>query len=470
MEISERRVLFVSPVQPIGGCSANVYSWDKQVARVRVAMSFLNHPGLCFLRANVPCEILEYPTARAFEAALANPPDVLGISFYINETEVALQMAAAARRAGVREIWAGNYGAYSPQVARSFDRVITGWAESAVAQALGLPAIPQQELRHPEMYGAIGTNIWSTMILSGLLFTSRGCPWTCQFCQTPGFYGKPAQVPLETIEKILWTYRRQGISGINILDENFGTFPAHSREVAALLHRYRMRWIALTRVDTLLKNFDFWAAHGLFGAHLGIESLNQRSLTGAAKRIDHLDSIRLLKRMAQLNMFVQAFYILGFEQDTVESIREDVRHLAELDIDVVQVQVLTPYPQTAQRSSIEKQYGISDRNLSRYNSRHLVWNHPNIKPAEMRELQRWANARLSSSRRSLRTLAKFAIFCGRQGANLDGARLLAQGAWGRARPLHAAFAHRLASARRWARVGWYPYEEVSDDVALSATL
>lgn len=44
---------------------------------------------------------------------------------------------------------------------------------------------------HPEMYGVIGTNVFPKMLFSGLLFTSGACPWTCTFCQTPEFYGKP---------------------------------------------------------------------------------------------------------------------------------------------------------------------------------------------------------------------------------------------------------------------------------------
>ncbi len=264
-----RRALFTSPVQPIGGCSPNVFCWDKPSGWPRIVIAFLNHPGLSFLKVNVPCEILEYPSQQQFTAALANPPDILGISFYINETEIALRMAAQARRAGVREVWAGNFGAHSPQVQGAFDRVFRGWGESSVAEALGLPAIKPDQLEHPEMYTAFGTNLYHQMFLSGILFTARGCPWTCNFCQTPSFYGGARPIPLETIERVLWTYRERGVSSINILDESFGTFPAHAREVVGLLHRYGMRWIALTRVDTLLRNFDDWSAQGLFGAISG---------------------------------------------------------------------------------------------------------------------------------------------------------------------------------------------------------
>ena len=94
-------------------------------------MSFLNHPGLAFLKANLPCDILEYPTETDFQAALACPPEILGISFYINESVLALRMAAQARRAGVKQVWAGNYGAYSPEVASAFDRTFTGWGKAS---------------------------------------------------------------------------------------------------------------------------------------------------------------------------------------------------------------------------------------------------------------------------------------------------------------------------------------------------
>jgi hypothetical protein len=246
------RVLFTSPMQPISGCSPNVYGWDKSPHRVRVAMSFLNHPGLCFLKANLPCSILEYPNLDQYRAALRDPPDILGISFYLNETELVLKMVDIARRAGVKEVWAGNYGAYT-RLDRVFDRVVTGWGEAKVASLLGLPTISPENVIHPEMYGAIGTNLFPKMLFSGLLFTSRGCPWTCNFCQTPSFYGKVTKISLEAIEKTIWTYHRRGVTGINILDENFGTFASHSRDVVDLLHRYKMRWIALTRVDTLLR-------------------------------------------------------------------------------------------------------------------------------------------------------------------------------------------------------------------------
>ncbi len=459
------RVLLASPVQPIAGASPDVYSWNKQPGALRLFLNFLNHPGLSFLKANLPVDILEYPSQAQFDAALARKPDIVGLSFYINETEIALRMADQARAAGAKEVWAGNYGAATPQIASHFDRVFQGWSEGAIAEALDQPRGP---LRHPEIYGVLGCAGTPLNIISGTLFTSRGCPWTCNYCQTPAFYGKSQPIQLDEIERIVALYHSRGVRAINILDENFGTFKTHARRVVELLHRYGMRWIALTRVDTLAENFDLWHAHGLIGAHLGVESLNGVSLEGAKKRIDEAGTFALLERMSRNNLFVQAFYILGFEEDTPRSIRSDIQELARLDVDLVQIQVLTPYPGTLQRALIEQKYGIGDHNLSKYNSRNLVWNHPNITPDEMKALQAWADAQLVSSARAVRSMAKLLFHHGAPGFSMGGLETLATTLRPEARVLKRALRWKLEAARAWSRRGWEAYEECADAEAVTA--
>jgi len=461
-----RRILFTSPVQPIGGCSPDVYSWNKSTSNIKLIMSFINHPGLCFLKANVPgVEILEYPTWNDFEAALKEPVDILGISFYINESEIALRMVRYARSRGVKEVWAGNYGAYSPEVAKYFDRVVTGWGEAPAAAALGVSSGAHSEIIHPPMYGCMGTNVFPYLTLHGFLYTSRGCPYTCTFCQTPDFYGEAATVSLETIDRVLWTYSKQGIATANILDENFGIFPRHTREVIGLLKKYRMRWIPLCRADLLLKHLDEWKEHGLFGAHIGVETLNPASLKGSDKKLQRGTTVELLRLMRKNHLIVQAFYIIGFEEDTVESIRQDIEELATLDVDIAQVQIVTPYPRTVLRDVIDQRYGILDGNLSRYNSRNLVWKHPNIEPREIKELQQWAHAKLFTSARALKTISKMLIFDCTERVAIKGVTRMARSR--KSLRLYRVNRRGLRNAKAWAKRGWDAYDEIEQERKLS---
>jgi radical SAM superfamily enzyme YgiQ (UPF0313 family) len=378
--------------------------WKKRKNMFSLTAPMIDHFGLRFLEANVPgLKILEYPTRAQFLAELRNDYGVVGISFYINESNDAVEMADVARGAGVKEVWGGNYGVFTPWIAERFDRPIAGWAEAAVCQALG---IEPPKFRHPPVYMHIR---YRTLPLQrwGVLFTSRGCNKTCNFCQTPAFYRRPFPIDLDVIDEVLWTYQRRGVGQVVVLDENFGHFEEHADSVIELLKRRGLRWNPLTRVETLHSNYEKWREAGLIGASLGVESLNQDSLDSARKGNLAAQARTLLGWMQRDSMLIQVFYIIGFETDTAESIVRDIKELKKFHIDSPQIQILTPYPNTPMYKMIDDNYGIIDRDLSKYDSTHLVWNHPNIAPARMRELLFWANGQLYTPQVALNTLQKF---------------------------------------------------------------
>lgn len=377
--------------------------WKKRKNPFAVNAPMTEHFGLRFLKANHPeITILEYPTRERFLTELAKGWDVVGISFYINETNDAISMAKAARDAGVSEIWAGNYGAMNRTIAREFDKTFLGWGELPLANELGKEA---GELVHPPTYMHVslrGIHLQSW----GVLFTSRGCNKTCTFCQTPRFYRQPYTLGVSTLEPVLAEYRRRNVSQVIVLDENFGYFEDYTDQVIDLLHHYRLRWNPMTRVETLYKNYARWKRRGLCGASIGLESLNQDSLDGAKKGTDLDQSRPILEWMNRDNMLVQTFYIIGFEQDTEESIRNNVLELRRYHIDSPQIQILTPQPQTILFDHIERVHGILTYDYSKYDTTCLVWNHPHITPRRLSELQFWANDQLFTARNSIRTATK----------------------------------------------------------------
>lgn len=353
----------------------------------RFSLQRIQSFGLRFLKQNIPdIEILEYPTWEEYVARLGEEDwDVVGFSFYLNEIHEILEMVKCARERGVKEIWAGNYGALTESVEKQFDRVFIGYAENEIAQYLG-KSIPNDGLIHPPLIGHASTLPGIKLNCVGYLFTNRGCKNKCDFCQTPSFCKKPYKIPLQSIERVLKYYHKMGITEIIILDESFGLFKNHAEKVVSLLDKYGFYWFPMVRADYLGKRLNDWSKKGLIGAMTGIETFNQKTLDSMGKKETVGDIVSVVKRLKAMNKFIVGYYMIGFEDETVDSIKRDLKELAKLQMDTSQICVITPLPRTPQWDRMEKNYGIFDKDWHHYNAKHLVWNHPNISPKEMRDI------------------------------------------------------------------------------------
>ncbi len=354
--------------------------------------------GLRFLKQNLPeVEILEYPTWHEYLKKLKEGWDVVGFSFYLNETGEIIQMAEEARRQGVKELWAGNYGALTEGLNKYFDKLFFGYAEQTVGEILGkkVETVIHPPLFTPTNLGPFGFK-YKTF---GVLFTQRGCAIGCSFCQTPLFCPNPRTIPLASIERVLNDYKRRGVHEVIILDESFGLFKAHTLAVIELLVEYGIIWSAMIRADVLLKHLPDWSKKGLVGAFIGIESLSQHTLDALQKKEKVEIITELVRKTHELKCFIIGYYMIGYETDTSNSIRRDLYNLANLRIDLHQLCIITPLPRTPFWYKTDMKYGIFEKDWRKYDTKHLVFNHPHIKPEEMEELLAWGCQHLNSTGR-----------------------------------------------------------------------
>jgi len=339
--------------------------------------------GLRFLRQNLPdVSILEYPSHAEFSAQLKGGWDAVGFSFYLEETNDILEMAAEARQAGVRELWAGNYGALTPSIHSHFDHVFNGYSESAIADKLG---VRLDEIQHPPLITRFRLpGGWSFPL--GILFSSRGCSFRCTFCQTTTFAPKPKEISLEALDRTLRFYVERGVRFVLLLDENFGNIPSHADAVIELLAHHGIRWLVQSRVDLLLRNFDEWKRCGMEGALFGIESFHQDILKQMRKNEKAHAAFELVERLHGAGLYAHGYYIIGLPPETPESISEDLGTLASLKLDVTQITIVTPHPQTEMWRELDSGYGIFEKDWSKFDTKHLVWNHPHCAPGVLESL------------------------------------------------------------------------------------
>ncbi len=339
--------------------------------------------GLRFLRQNLPeIEILEYPTRAEYQKTLQKGWDAVGFSFYLEESNKIIEMAGDARSAGVKQLWAGNYGALTPAIQANFDHVFKGYSEQAVAEYLGKKI---ESVQHPPLVTRFRLpGGWPLAV--GVLFTTRGCSFTCTFCQTTAFAPRPVAIPLESIERAIRFYVEHGVHYVLILDENFGNIPSHSDAVIELLARYGVHWLVQSRVDLFLRNFDKWIDMGLEGALFGIESFHQEVLKQIHKGEKVEAVMELASRLNRAGKYAHGYYIIGFPSESPESIGEDLKTLASMELDVTQITIVTPHPCTQLWGELDKDYGIFETDWSKFDTKHLVWRHPKCPPGSLESL------------------------------------------------------------------------------------
>jgi radical SAM superfamily enzyme YgiQ (UPF0313 family) len=384
------KILFTTPF-----CEAyyDYFRENSPPAVPRLSYPRMASYGLRFIKQNLPfITILEYPTWEQYAEIVSQDWDIVGFSFFTPDFPRIRKMVQYARMAGVPQLWGGSYGSLIPEAGRLFDMIVTGYGERAIAEILGreIPA-----LIHPPIVDAIGVTGQVHLARTGVLFTSRGCPFTCTFCQTPIFTGGARELlPLEAIQRVLSYYKSINVSQVLILDETFGLASDHSRKVAEMLKDFQLSWLPMTRTDILNARLDSWLDCGMAGALLGVENLQQQNIQDVHKGTDLKTTFNVIDRLLMQGRFVVGFYMIGFENETVPSIQKDIHWIANQGLDLVQVCVVTPLHGTPLFREISSKFGPIEPDLSLHTTKNLVWNHPHISKGEMARLLPWTYEQL----------------------------------------------------------------------------
>ena len=182
----------------------------------------------------------------------------------------------------------------------------------------------------------------------------RGCPYQCSFCTIINVQGRKSRRrspdDVETIIRQNWA---EGIHRFFITDDNL----ARNKDWEPILDRIiKLRdedgiYVNLMiQVDALchkIPNFvEKCAKAGVTRVFIGIESVNPDTLIAAKKRQNKITEYRkLLLAWKAVGAVTYAGYILGFPNDTPESIKRDIGIIQrELPIDMMEFFCLTPLP------------------------------------------------------------------------------------------------------------------------------
>lgn len=220
----------------------------------------------------------------------------------------------------------------------------------------------------------------------------RGCPYQCSFCTIINVQGRKSRYrSADDIEKIVRANIAQNIHRFFITDDNF----ARNKDWEAILDRLiQLREIEklpinfIIQVDTLchkLPNFIEKASRaGVKRVFIGLESINPVNLLGAKKQQNKITEYRtMLLAWKQVHVLTYCGYILGFPNDTPESIIHDIRVIQkELPVDLLEFFYLTPLPGSEDHRKLYEAGIAMDADVNRYDLNHAVTGHPRMSREE----------------------------------------------------------------------------------------
>jgi len=228
----------------------------------------------------------------------------------------------------------------------------------------------------------------------------RGCPFQCSFCTIINVQGrKSRRRSPDDIEQIIRTNVAQGLHSFFITDDNFARnsdWEAILDRIIELKEREGIKIHFIIQVDTLchkIPNFvEKCAKAGVRRVFIGLENINPDSLVGAKKRQNKITEYRkMLLAWKKARVITYAGYILGFPNDTYESIRHDIEIIKnELPIDVLEFFFLTPLPGSEDHQVLVKKGVAVDADLNKYDLNHVCTAHPRMSKEEWERTYRMA--------------------------------------------------------------------------------
>lgn len=226
----------------------------------------------------------------------------------------------------------------------------------------------------------------------------RGCPFQCSFCTIINVQGrKSRRRTVDEIEQIVRRNLQQGVGRFFITDDNFARNTDWEKifdRLIAMREQENLNIKFMIQVDTMchrLPRFIEKAGRaGVRRVFIGLESINPDSLLGARKKQNKIAEYRkMLLAWKRAGAIVFAGYILGFPQDTPESVLHDIKIIQrELAIDLLEPHALTALPGSEDHQKLHKAGAWLDPDLNKYDLEHVTTRHARMSTPEWEKLYR----------------------------------------------------------------------------------
>ncbi len=260
---------------------------------------------------------------------------------------------------------------------RSGDKIILNKPRALIKEIDDLP-YPAWDLFPLDLYrGRTMISLGSTndrRVLELPILSIRGCPYRCNFCFH--VYGNTARFRdyIKVVDEIEHHMKCYGATDFFFAD---GTFGIRENNVIGLCDEIirrginnKIRWSAPTRADVLNEEvLSLMKQSGCLTCNIGIESGNEKILAASGKDETKKQIRNAVSAAKKVGLPVDATFIIGHPNETIESIRDTVDFAIELDVAIFNLAIMIPYPGTKIQQMAENgesNYRLLTRDWSKY--------------------------------------------------------------------------------------------------------
>jgi radical SAM superfamily enzyme YgiQ (UPF0313 family) len=344
------------------------------------------------------------------------PADIVAITVNTPNATHCYRMAARFRAGGAKVVMGGPHATLrAEEAAQHCDHLVVGEAEETWPQFLdefhrgcarprytcngtpslhGLP-IPRRDL------------IRRRHFTKGAVFATRGCPYSCSYCNLKQIYGGGFRT--RPVQEVMTDIQSMETRHFVFWDDNFFGDVDYAVRLMTALKPLRRRWAAQVSIDRCADERLLRLAResGCVYLFIGLESFSEEGLASVNKGFNQVarypEIIRLIHKH---RICVQAGVIFGFDADSKEVFAHTLRACESMGIDGVTVSLLTPLPGTRLYDEMKQAGRLAGDDWAGFNGKTRVAFKPKqMTPEELFSGYMWFRRKFYSCRSMLKRMA-----------------------------------------------------------------
>jgi len=184
----------------------------------------------------------------------------------------------------------------------------------------------------------------------GTIVTSRGCPYSCTFCDHSVFGKKyrarSAKNVVDEFEEVVYRY---GAKEVRFWDDTFNIDRKRVLDICREISDRNLgtEWCCLCRANLVDEQMlRKMAITGCWQIDYGIESGDEKLLERVNKGVTLTQIRDAIKKTKAAGIKARGFFMLGLPGETEQTIRQTIKFAKTLDLDVAVFHITIPFPGT----------------------------------------------------------------------------------------------------------------------------